>query len=776
MSSHTSGLDRAAFIILQAMLFLAPIFFIPSLAVPLQAGKAAFILYGVIAAFIIWAVARLKDGVFEAPRSLFYASAGVLAIAYTASAIFSANQGVSLAGSGFELGTLSFFLPSLVLFALVPLVTRSKEQVFYSYATLLGSFFLVALFHLVRFVFGADALSFGVFTSATSNMIGKWNDLGIFFGLTTLLSLITLERATLTRLFRSLVYVCFVLSLAMLVVVNFSPVWISLAALSLIFFVYKLSFDKEEGQLGARIPYHALAVLILSVLFIFAGSKISGLISDQLGTSQVEVRPSWSATMDVAQSSLSSNPVFGVGTNRFVSEWLMHKPEGINSSLFWNVDFNYGIGFIPSFIVTTGLVGTIAIVLFLGLFIALALKALLRPSASHFTRYLVLSSLFASAYLWIFSVIYVPSAAVWVLTLFLSGLFIAAAREDKIVGVKSLSVLHKPAASFVSVLLTILALIGAVSFAYFVTVKVLAGVYFQKSVIAVNASGDLAKGEKGIMQAITLAPNDAYYQSLSELYLVKINNLFQDTKIAQSEAQTQFQQLLGVAIQSAQAAVAYDPTNYQNHLALGRIFEAIVPLEIEGAYDSAKKAYEAALAVNPTSPEIYLVLARLEVAKKDNKAAKDYIAKALEKKNDYADAIFLLSQIQISENDVANAINSVSAVATLYPNDSGIFFQLGILYYNQKNYRNAVVALERAVTLNPQYANAKYFLGLSYYENKDSARALQQFKELEQTNPENEDIKAIIANLEAGKAPIPASTNPVKTDLPIKEASTKETI
>jgi tetratricopeptide (TPR) repeat protein len=756
---------------------LTPIFFIPSLSIPLQTGRAAFILYGIVIAFIIWSIARLKDGQFEAPKSLFYTAAGVLAVAYAASALLSANQAVSLAGSGLELGTLAFFLPSLVLFALVPLVTKTKEQIFYSYATLLGSFFLVALFHVIRFIFGADVLTFGIFTSATANIIGKWNDLGIFFGLGALLSVITIEKATLSKLFKILVYVAFVLSLVMLVVINFGPVWITLAVLSLIFIVYKLSYDKQEGALGANIPYHALIVLILSVLFIFAGGKLSSLIADNLGTSQVEVRPSWGATLDIAQSALKEDPFFGVGPNRFSSEWLANKPEGINSTLFWNVDFNYGIGFLPSFIVTNGIVGSLAALAFMVLFLMLAVKALLRQGSSAFSRYLVLSSLFASVYLWVFSVIYVPSAAIWILTLMLSGLFIASAREDGVIGNRSFSVLNRPAASFVSVLLTILALIAAVSFAYFVTVKLIANTSFQKGVVEINTSGNLDAGEKAIMSAINLSPSDTFYQSLSELYLVRINNLFQDTTIAQSEAQTQFQSLLGGAIQAAQLAVAYDPTNYQNHLTLGRVFEAVVPLEIEGAYDNAKKTYEDALAVNPDSPEIYLVLARLEVANKKNDAAKDYITKALEKKNDYADAIFLLSQIQISENDVVNAINSVSAVATLNPQDSGIFFQLGLLYYNQRNYQNAALALERAVTLNPQYANARYFLGLAYYELKDTARSLAQFKEIEKTNPENEEVKAIIANLEAGKAPIAPAVNPVRTGtLPVPQTTTKETI
>ncbi len=776
-SERSFGLDRIAFIILQVVLFLTPIFFIPSISVPFQTGRSAFVLYGVIAAFLVWAVARLKDGVFEIPKSYFYWSAGVLAIAYTLAALMSANHAVSLAGMGFEMGTLSFFLPSLVLFALVPLIVRTKEQIFYSYSSLLVSFFVVALFHVIRFMFGADTLTFGMFTTATSNIIGKWNDLGIFFGLGAIVSFVTLEKATLNKLIKSLVWVCFVLSLIMLAVINFSPIWITLAILSLVFFVYKFSFDKEPGTVGARIPYYALTVLILSVLFIFAGAKISGVIADSLGTAQLEVRPSWSATLDIAKNSLSENPIFGVGPNRFSADWLMHKPAGINNTLFWNTDFNYGIGFIPSFITTTGLVGFLAVALFIALFLQLAAKALLKPTATPFSRYLVLSSLFGSLYLWIFAIIYVPSAAIWVLTLALSGLFVAAAREENVVATKSFAVAHRPAAGFMSVLLIILAIIGAVAFAYFVTVKTIAASYFQKGLLTINRSGNLEQGEREILRAVALAPVDSQYQSLSEIYLSRINTVLQDKTITQSEAQTKFQDYIGAAIKASQSAVAYDNTNYRNYLSLGRVFESVVPLKIEGSFESAKKAYEAALALNPDSPEIYLVLARLSIANNDPKSAKEYITKSLEKKNDYADAIFLLAQIQIAENDVPNAIESVKAVATLSPNDPGIFFQLGLLYYNQRNYQNSVLAFERAVSLNNQYANAKYFLGLSYYQVGEKDKAIAQFKGILETNPDNAEVKAIIANLQAGKGPFTVPTNPVKqSNLPIKEQTTREEI
>ncbi|HVT75269.1 MAG TPA: tetratricopeptide repeat protein [Candidatus Paceibacterota bacterium] len=770
----SSKLDRIAFYALQATLFLAPVFFIPSMSVPLQTGKSAVLLIGITIAVAVWLIARLKDGAFSWPKTWLYAGAGILGLVYAVSALASANQAASLSGQGFELGTLAFFLPSLVLFMLIPIVTKTEKQVFYSYVTLFIAFLVAGLFHVIRFAGGAGTLSFGLFTDVTANFIGKWNDVGIFFGLGAILSLITLERTPLSRLLKTIVYIVFVLSLVMLVVVNFSPVWIALAVLSLVFFIYELSYGKRSdgatrGNLGTRIPYHTLITLVVAAIFLFFGGRMSSLIANTLGTSQVEVRPSWSATLDITKAALKDNPILGAGPNRFATEWLMNKPAGINSTLFWNTDFAYGIGFIPSLATTTGLLGILAALFFVGTFAWTAVRALLKEGSSPFSRYLVLSSLFASAYLWIFAAIYVPSNAIWILTLGVSGLFVASLREDKALGTRHISIVNRPAASFVSVLVSVIALIGAVSFGYFVAVKTVANIYYQKGVVALNATSDLDKGEADVLNAISLSPTPLYYQSLSEIYLARLNNLFNDTKITQTDAQTKFQSLIGTAIQAAQAAVAADPTDYKNYMTLGRVFESVVPLNIEGAYDSAKKAYDQALALNPQSPEIRLVMARLEVAKKDNEAAKADIAEALKLKSDYADAIYLLSQIQISENDVDEAIKSVSAVATLSPSDPGIFFQLGLLYYSKKDYPNSVLALERAVSLNSQYANAKYFLGLAYYLTGSKDKSLSEFQELSVSNPDSQEVKDALAALAAGKSPVPAPSSAVNKPLPVKE-------
>ena len=230
-----------------------------------------------------------------------------------------------------------------------------------------------------------------------------------------------------------------------------------------------------------------------------------------------------------------------------------------------------------------------------------------------------------------------------------------------------------------------------------------------------------------------------------------------------------------MAIKASNAAVDFDGTNYVNHAALAQVFSAVTPLKIEGAYEAAVQAYQNALAVNPESPELYLALARLEAVKGDNAAARTQIGKALEKKGDYAAAVYLLAEMQVAERNLPEAIRSVEAVAMLSPNDSGVFFQLGLLYYDQKRFADAVLAFGRAVTINPQYANAKYLLGLSLYETKDTQGALAQFRELRATNPDNAEIADIISNLEAGKAPFATSKKGLPS-LPVDESSSAENI
>ena len=567
-----------------------------------------------------------------------------------------------------------------------------------------------------------------------------------------------------------------------------------LGLFSLIFLVYLISFSREglvatDGMNPPdmlplrRIPIPSLVVLLISVIFILAGNTIGTQISESLNISQIEARPSWQATFDVARQTLVKDPLLGAGPNQFASEWLKYKPDGINSTIFWNTDFSYGVGLIPTFLATTGILGVMAWIAFFLVFLYSGFKAILSNLSDKFSQYLITSSFLVALFLWIFNIFYIPSLTIFALTFLFTGLFVAALMAEKMSPVKTLSFVTDPRTGFVSVLLLILLLIGGVTLGYLLVQKYVASVFFQRGVITFNTEGNLDKAEQQIARAAALSPTDVYYRFLTELSLMRMNALLSQSSenVSAESVRSGFQNLLGVALGNARQAVALNASSYENFMNLGRVYEAVTPLNIEGAYESAKASYEQALSLNPKSPAILLTMARLEVAKKDNAKARENIGRALQQKNNYTEAIFLLSQIEAQEGNIKAAIQSVEAAATIAPNDATVFFQLGLLRFNDKDFRGAASALERAVALNPNYANAKYFLGLSYEKLNRDADAIKQFTELQAANPANEEIKLILSNLKAGKDPFANAAPPVdatpekRKTLPVAEKETPKT-
>jgi tetratricopeptide (TPR) repeat protein len=756
-----SVFDSISFYIFQALVFLIPVFFIPSASVLQTTAKASLVIIGSLLLLVFFLIGRIKEGSFSFPRIWAYGSVLILLASYALASFFSGNVSASIFGQGgLDQGSLVFILAAVVLFLLTPLVLDNEEKVFYSYIALFASFFAVALYEALHLIFPAFSLS--IFTTATANMIGTWNDLSVFFGLALILSTITLGVLTLSKIARLLVSLCFVASLIFLALINFSQAWIVIAFFGLVAVIYELSFNKNAG--GRRFPIHASIVLLISLVFIFFGSPIGSAISNVTGISQTEVRPSWSATFDIASAALKDHTLFGVGPDRFTSAWLKDKPAGINSTLFWATDFGYGIGFLPSLPVTVGLVGALGALAFVVLFLWKGCRCLFAETKTHIGSYLVISSFAASVYLWIDAFIYVPSLTMLSLAFLWSGLFIAVLIVQGIVPIKRFSFIENPIKNFVSILVIVLMLVGALALGYSVATHALAEVYFGQASVVLANSNDLDQGEADVTKAFALAPSALYSRAVADIYLARVSALLQSTTTSQTDAAKQFQSLFAVAVQAGQQSVTLDPTDYQNYLELGKVYGSVVSLKVTGAYDAAKAAYMQALALNPQNPAIYYDLAQLDVANNDNASAEADLTKALKEKNDYADAIYLLSQIYISENKLPAATNAVKALAVLSPSSSGIFFELGLLEYNQKDYADAAQALNQAIKLSPDYANAEYFLGLSDYYLKDTADAVTEFEALAKSNPTNTDVASILANLRAGKAPISAaaSTTTVK--------------
>src|SRR3989344_1992290 len=755
MPEQENSLSSAGFYVFFAGMALLPVFFLPFSGIGLEATKTFFLSTVILVSLFLLLVGELRAGIFVVPKSILLGLMGGGVLAFGISALFSPAIATSLHGLAYEIGTFASILILFLAMFLSAIFFQSQKRVFYFFAILSASFIVVLLFHVARLLFGADTFSLGIFFNQTDNVIGKWNDLGIFAGLITLISLLSLEFLPAPKKTRVIAYVLLALSLALGGLVDFYLPWLVLGIFSIVLLVYNLVFrglGTEEGVARKLSPV-LVFVLLVSFLFVVAGDSIGTFVAEKAQLSQVEVRPSWGSTIEVIKSTWSEDFFLGSGPNRFANQWLSFKPDEVNNSLFWNTDFRSGVGLLPTFVVTTGLLGTLVLFLFLAFLFYRGVKSLM-VSAEPFTQYLVITSFFASLYLWIISLFYLPSVVLFALAFIMTGIFIATLAQRNSGRNYIFSYVQDPKVGFAAVLSSIIILIATVVGGYDTVKSFLSLSYYNTSRSAFIDHGDADRARDNIVRAINLNNTETFQRALSEIEVARISDILNNQSGASVDTlRAQFQEVLGSAIGAGQAAVALDKTNYANWVALAKVYAAVTPLKIPGAYENALTSLENAKSLNPKSPALILERARLEVARGDNKTARNFGNEAIGMKNNYTDALFFLAQLDVAEGNVKGAITSVETTTLLDPNNPALFFQLGLLKYENDDFEGAISALERAVSLRSDYSNAKYYLGLSYFEEGRRGDAIGQFEDLVDANPGNQELKTILGNLRDGQKP-----------------------
>ena len=781
--SRQSFFEKLSFGILLVFTLLVPIFFIPASFLSTQFGTSLLFAFAVIISLLAFIVTKFQQGSVEIPRSgfQFVTLIGLIPLVYTLSSFVDGISRMKILGYTFDVSTVGFMVLSFVFMFLVMLLFRNKERMFYSYMAVVIASIISALFVIIRLIFGANVLSFGIFTTITATVLGSWSSLGIFFGIAAILSAITLEMLSLHKMVKTLVALALLLSLFFVAIVNFSLIWIAIGMVSLLYIIYSMFsgprfVPKTWKQRIMQTPRYLLVVFVVACIFTF--SSFGGKLSDSLHISNIEVRPGVSTTFDIFKNTIQNHPLFGSGPNTFALQWMSYKPASVNTTVFWNTDFAYGVGLLPTLAITTGLFGTLSWIIFFVLFIYLGCKALFAEETDNFSKYLLVSSLFVSVYLWVMNCLYVPGIVVCILTFFFSGLALSRMSERGLIPMKTVLFGGKTMKGFLTSFVLVFVGVCAIALGYGLMNNSISLWHFQKGIVAGNA-GDATTALQEVITAEKYVPYDVYYRAESEIAQAQISSLLsQDlskadvTKVGQA-----FQTYLGAAVTAAEKAKAADKTNYLNWIEAGRAYSLAVPSQtkVAGAYEQAKVAYLEAQKINPQNPTINLLLAQLDAANGSNATAEQYAILSINQKPDYLDAYFLLSQLQVSDKNIQGAINSVSAAAQVDPTNPSIFFQLGLLYYNLPDYKTAILAFEKSLSLAPDYANAKYFLGLSLAKTGDLQSALLVFQDLAKTNPDNADVKFVLSNLQAGKSPFanavpPVNPSPEKgTTLPIKE-------
>jgi len=767
--------NKLSFTTLLGTLFLSLFFFIPYVPVTLDASKGFLVSVGVTLALFFWLIARLGEGKFTIPKDRLILFAGIIPLVFLIASLFSSSRYVSFFGSGFEMGTFGSMLILFILLFLSSIYFQSEKRLWYFYALLFLGGLVLAVFEILNIFVGFGNFAPGLLKGISSgNLVGSWNDFALLFGLIVLLAVFTTEFLKSKRLFRGIQFFLIIIGLFFLAIINISLVWILVGLFSAVIFVYRISIQNtgipvvEGVEEKKKFPFVALVVVFVSFIFLVGSGSIGGLISKYISVSNVDVRPSITTTSQIAWKAIKHNPILGTGPNTFVIDWSLWQPKEIAQTMFWNVDFANGFSYLATFVVTTGILGFAALLLFLVTFFSRSIKALKIALQNKFSNFFIMMTLITSVYSWVSLILYTPNVIMVVLAFASSGMLIGILVSNQAIPVKSLSFLDDPRNSFFSILALMVLMIATLSTTYLYAEKFASIIYFSKGSTATDTVESLSRSEQMLSNAIALDKNDIYYRTLSQVYIAEIRLLINDKTISQETLKSNIQQLVNLAEGAGISAINRNPNQYLNHVNLGNIYGSLLSLGVEKSYENAIVSYSKAQALAPNNPSVILARASLEFENKNNSEAKKYITQALDLKVNYTDALFLLAQIETSEGNPGEAIKQAERAGQLTPNDPTIFFRLGLLRYNNSDYSGAVSAFEKAVILNTNYLNARFFLGQAYQKVGRSSDALVQFKILSQVLPDNQDIKDAINSISTTVS-TPETDTQTKKPLPEKQ-------
>lgn len=768
--------DTLAIWALSLTLAASTIAFIPVATIPFLYTKVSIIALGGLVALVLFVLARLTRGNIIVPPIMLIGVLWLLPLAYALSMLFSGN-GLSMGAFGTELepDTFGFMLILAAFATMVSLVFRRTTH-FRTFFTVAGVVLAITLAAQLLFVIVGKIAPNVI--SPTANLIGSFTDLGFVVGLGLVTSLLAMRFISLSPRVRIAVWIFGALGLMMLALVNSKLIWILVTLVALGLFIESImkrrsqaddeDLDgvatletapmRENGPGESRALAPALITIVIALFFIIGGNTIGAALANALGTNFLDVRPSWQSTFAVGSHTYASSPLFGSGPGTFGEQWLKYRDRSLNDTIFWNVDFNSGIGMIPTSFVTTGILGVLAWLAFIGLFLYVGIRALLfRTPEDPYARFVSIVSFVGSVYLFIIMIFGTPGPLVLLTGFFLIGLFVSSLRYGGSRREWGIVFAKNPRVGFVIVFALTILLLASVVAAYVVVERYLADVAYAQGTAAL-AKGDLVSATSDANRAILFAPSDRAYQLAAAIGVAQMNKIAADQTLAPSDAQQQFQAALSSSIQAATKAVELNRKNYQNWVVLGNVYQTVVPLKLEGSYEKAKEAYTQAAELNPSSPIIPFALAQLEISQQNYAAAETDLTNAINLKHDYTQAIFLFSQLEVQMGKAKEALQAAEAAAVFAPDDPNVLFQLGILRSGNGDADGAIQALSRAVEKNPQYANARFFLAVAYATKANYPKALEQLQAIAALSPDNAaTVAPDIAQLQAGRNPFPPS-------------------
>lgn len=706
---------------LYLLVFLFPFFFLPLTISPVNINKEVFFTLALFLIFILWGIKVIGSGRMSIRTDKISRLAFLVLAVAGLSFVFSVSKSQSLFGHlvapdtffALILYVLSFFLFTNLLncYSRKDDLSGNKNNndiLIVIYFFLSGSGILALLFFVQLF--------WKIFPLDLTMIVGSSQSLSIFLGgaLVVLLALI-LDRignkkssvCISEKLLMIWEFILAVLFFGAVLIINFWLTWLGLIFGMIIVVLGKLyninSFNKQNIL---KVFWMPLLVILISLFFIFVKIPISN---------RLNIYPNVSLnhrlTLDIVTKSLSSSPknfILGTGPATFGYQYDLYRTTGPNITNYWNVHFKQGSTSFLTILSTTGVLGALAILLFIVMFFSQGFKFLTisKDYGGDIDREnifrLRVASFAGAFYVFFLGFFYSLNLSLYFFAFLMLALWLATTSHRK-----EIYLYRTPQKTFFVMFLGVFLLAAAVIGAYKVVQKYVAAVDYARGLKYYNQKSKLSDAIDNVNRAASIDRNDDYFRTLSQLYLVRINNILDDPKISQKNKETQIKNDVMAAITSALVATKIDPNNSLNWIQTGNVYKDIILLSSE-AEELAVKNYQKAISLDPQNPQIPLDIGKV------------YIIKAsIDKGN------IVAPRTKGKGNNVKRLYNSYSQDLNL-----------------------SIQNFKKAIDLKPNFELAYYFIAQAYELQEKPRLALKNYKKALLLKPGDKQIRAKIRSLE----------------------------
>ncbi len=632
---------------LYLLTFLTPLFFLPFTVYPLEANKIILAAGLLIIAAFSYLASSLHRKKIVYPGSLTALSVLLLSISAALSAVFSQATSLGIYGGLNQPESLLAFIIYSLAFFLSASFLEKKD--FSKLAIVLLVSLSIAM--VLGWLGAWGKLSFLAVIPGGFNTAGAPSALGMLAAMALAVAVLIVDLSLAEKIKTRIALIAVgILALITLIILNNYFLWIALGSIMLIGAAYKFI-----TQFKLTLP---LTLAIIALLFILSGQ----LLQNSIFTPEIKLNawPALNIVKDFFRHGSIREIILGAGPGLYNYAYALYRPLILNQTDFWFIRFNQGFSFLASLPISLGILGSLAMLLFIFSFIKDGVKSW-RDEKSLIV--------FNAGALLVAGWLLTPASFTQSLFIFMAAGILATQRRP----LKEIPLEPITYGKLITVFVLFVALSAALlTGGTMLGKKYLSAVYYGKTqqYISLDKNGGRAIEENNmdkytdyLNKALAMdSDTDIYLRDGSQLYLLEAGKVLntppskdQDPK----SIQAQFNNNISSAVQFAKAATDANPLDYSNWDNIGGIYENLIGVA-NGADQAAEDSYKKSLALNPKSSQAELNLARVSffsavVARKNGAEQKVWADKISQAKNYLNDAFNLKPNYQ-PVSDLQNQI------------------------------------------------------------------------------------------------------------------------